>query len=123
VRVGTDPDDTCLAADALLARFAPNREQARRAFRAFIAVGLDDRVDERVVGERIGRPDFLRDRFGMQLEGEVPRTQIEPLPPPLEELFAGADQREQGQQGVRSCIHACRRRCAACVTPKLVGFR
>jgi putative transposase len=88
---GIDPPVSFLAVDELLGRFAPTRNRAQAAYRRYVADGLDDRVDEQVVGERLGSTDFLRNRLGREPQAEVPRAQIEPLPPPLAELFSNGD--------------------------------
>jgi AraC-like DNA-binding protein len=72
-----------------LAQFAPTRRLARRRYRAFVEEGLAEALEQRVRGERLGEADFLRESFGFDppLE-EIPRIQVEPLPPPLEQIFA-----------------------------------
>lgn len=88
---GIDASEDFLSADRLLARFASERRKARADYRAFVAAGVGEQLEEQVLGERLGEEVFLRDRFGCELLAEVPRVQIEPLPPPLEQLFAAAD--------------------------------
>jgi REP-associated tyrosine transposase len=88
---GIDPPPGFLAVDWLLGRFAPTQRAAQAAYRRFVAEGLGDRVEERVVGERLGSEPFLRDRFGHKPHAEVPHAQLEPLPPSLSELFSNGD--------------------------------
>lgn len=86
---GLAPADPFLTTDWLLAQFAPTRGLAQRRYRAYVAAGLSDELERRTRGERLGEDDFLRDTFGYDppLE-EIPRIQIEPIPPTLEEIFA-----------------------------------
>jgi putative transposase len=88
---GIETSETFLAVDSLLARFARGREQAAARYRAFVAEGLGEPLEDRILGERLGEDEFLRDRLGCEFLPEVPRGQIEPLPPSLEQLFAGTD--------------------------------
>jgi putative transposase len=80
-----------LTTDWLLAQFAPTRRLAQRRYRAFVEEGLAEALEEQVRGERLGDADFLRESFGFDppLE-EIPRVQVEPLPPLLDEIFAAA---------------------------------
>jgi hypothetical protein len=78
-----------LAAERLLGRFAPTRARARARYREFVANGLGDEIDEEVTGERLGDERFLRERI--PADPEIPRAQVEPVPPSLEELFASGD--------------------------------
>jgi AraC-like DNA-binding protein len=78
-----------LAADLLLGRFARDRRRAQALYRRFVADGIGERVHEQVVGERLGGEGFLRERI--PAADEVPRLQVEPHAPSLEELFAGGD--------------------------------
>src|SRR5207253_2210992 len=51
--------------------------------------GVDEALEERVRGERLGSDAFLRERFGHEPPlPEIPRAQVEPLPPNLEELLS-----------------------------------
>jgi putative transposase len=89
---GIDVREGFLACELLLARFDPvDRARARTRYRRFVAEGLGEALAEQVVGERLGGDEFLSDRFGRQLHPEIPRVQIEPLPPPLAELFWNGD--------------------------------
>jgi putative transposase len=80
-----------LASDRLLALFAPSQARAQVLYRRFVAGGLTDQLEEQVVGERLGSDAFLRDRFGHDPHLEIPHAQLEPLPPPLDELFSTGD--------------------------------
>jgi putative transposase len=86
---GIDPVERPLAADQLLARFHPQRNQAQALYRSFVADGIGERLDDQVVGERLGDQPFLRERI--PATDEVPYAQIEPIPPTLEELFSNRD--------------------------------
>jgi putative transposase len=86
---GIDPVKAPLAADQLLHRFHAQRKHAQALYRCFIADGTDERLDEQITGERLGDQSFLRQRI--PAADEVPRVQIEPIPPPLEELFSNTD--------------------------------
>ena len=88
---GIEAGEMFLAVDSLLVRFARGRKQAAARYRAFVAAGLGEPLDEQILGERLGEEEFLRDRFGCAFLPEVPRVQIEPLPPALERLFGGTD--------------------------------
>ncbi len=88
---GIEAGETFMAVEPLLARFARRREQAAARYRAFVAEGLGEPLEEQILGERLGEDEFLRDRLGCAFVPEVPRVQIEPMPPPLERLFAGTD--------------------------------
>jgi putative transposase len=81
-----------LSTDWLLQEFAPRRREAERSYREFIAEEIDDLLELQVAGERLGREDFLRATFGFDppLE-EIPRVQVEPVPPPLEAILDAAD--------------------------------
>jgi putative transposase len=89
--VGINAGEAFLAADRLLARFASARARARARYRSFVSEGLMEPLEPEVVGERLGTGRFLRDRFGCDVLPEIPRVQVEPLPPTLQELFAGVD--------------------------------
>jgi REP element-mobilizing transposase RayT len=87
---GTGAAELPLALDRLLASFAPTVRLARAAYRRFVDPNADDDFD--VHGERLGSPEFLRNTFGRDLPiPEIPRRQIEPFPPTLEELFAAGE--------------------------------
>jgi putative transposase len=89
---GIDVCETFLAVEGLLAHFGAERRRAEAGYRAFVAGGLEEQLHEQVVGERLGEEDFLQNRFGHELRPEVPRAQIEPMPPLLEKLFAAGDE-------------------------------
>jgi putative transposase len=79
--------DLPLALDRLLGSFAPTIRAAQAAYRRLADPGSGDDFDVR--GERLGSREFLRNTFGHDLPiPEIPRRQIEPFPPSLEELFA-----------------------------------
>jgi putative transposase len=80
-----------LTTDWLLAQFAPTRMAAQRRYRAYAAQGIGDALEERVRGERLGADNFLRATHGYDPPlAEIPRRQVEPLRPRLDEIFAGA---------------------------------
>lgn len=78
-----------LTTDWLLAEFASSRKLAQRRYRAHIAAGLAEAQKLNSVGERLGNLDFLGQSFGFEppLE-EIPRVQVEPMPPPLQQIFS-----------------------------------
>jgi REP-associated tyrosine transposase len=86
---GIDPVVAPLAADRLLARFHIRRQRAQTLYRRFVADGAGERLDEQVLGERLGDEPFLRQRIAAT--DEVPHVQIEPVPPTLDELFSNGD--------------------------------
>ena len=86
---GIDAAPGFLAVDRLLGMFAPTRAQAQVLYRRFVAEGIGQPLEEQVVGERLGGDEFLRKRF--LGSAEVPRVQLEPIPPSLDELFSAAD--------------------------------
>ena len=81
-----------LSTDWLLSQFAPRRRLAERSYREYVAEGVDELLELQVAGERLGQDDFLRTTFGFDppLE-EIPRVQVEPIPPPLERIFSASD--------------------------------
>lgn len=86
---GSAPARAFLCTDVLLGQFGKTRTAAQGAYRDFVAEGIDDALAEQVRGERLGEKAFLRDRFGLDAPvAEVPRVQVEPVRPPLEEIFA-----------------------------------
>ena len=87
--LGTAAAPVPLTLDRLLGAVAPTRRLARGRYRDSVRAGLEDALEERVRGERLGGKPFLRHDFGYDEPiPEVPREQWLPLPPPLEELFA-----------------------------------
>ena len=80
-----------LSTDWLLSEFAPRRGLAERSYREYVAEEVDGLLELQVAGERLGRDEFLRTTFGFDppLE-EIPRVQVEPSPPALEEIFTAA---------------------------------
>jgi putative transposase len=87
--VGSAASPVPLALDRLLGAFAPTRRHAQRRYRAYVLAGLEEALEERVRGERLGEEPFLRNDFGHDEPiPEVPREQWLPQPPTLEELFA-----------------------------------
>ena len=84
---GVADPDLPLALDRLLGSFAPTIRAAQAAYRRLADPSSGDDFDVR--GERLGSREFLRNTFGHDLPiPEIPRRQIEPFPPSLEELFA-----------------------------------
>ena len=83
--------EVTLALAPLLELFGPGPGLARAqaAYRAYVGEGIADALTERVQGERLGSDAFLRESFGYKPPlPEIPRPQVEPLPPTLAELFA-----------------------------------
>jgi REP element-mobilizing transposase RayT len=86
---GLRPPETFLTTDWLLAQFASTRGLAQKSYRVHVAEGAADLLANSVTGERLGEGDFLRSRFGFDSPlPEIPRVQVEPVPPTLEEIFA-----------------------------------
>ena len=86
---GLEPPPPFLTTDWLLAQFAPTRKLAQQRYRAYVEEGVDDDLERRVRGERLGQEDFLRGTFGYDPPlAEIPRVQVEPIPPLLDEIFA-----------------------------------
>jgi len=86
---GLEPPPPFLTTDWLLAQFAPTRKLAQQRYRAYVEEGVDDDLERRVRGERLGQEDFLRGTFGYDPPlAEIPRVQVEPIPPSLDEIFA-----------------------------------
>jgi REP element-mobilizing transposase RayT len=86
---GLAPTESFHTTDWLLTQFAPTRRLAQRRYRAYVAEGAADALEQRVRGERLGEDDFLRESHGFDPPlAEIPREQVEPLPPRLEEIFA-----------------------------------
>lgn len=78
-----------LTSDWILAHFASTRAVAQARYRDYVTTGANDPLARRVRGERLGTATLLRETFGLEAPlPEIPRTQIEPLPPPLTEIFA-----------------------------------
>jgi REP-associated tyrosine transposase len=87
--LGEAEPEVTLALGPLLALFAEEPALARVRYREFVREGIAEALAERVRGERLGSEAFLRERFGHEPPlPEIPRLQVEPLPPSLEELFA-----------------------------------
>jgi putative transposase len=81
-----------LALQSLLALFAPRPALARARYREFVRAGIVEALEQRVRGERLGGEAFLRERFGYEPPlPEIPRRQVEPLPPSLAEIFAAGN--------------------------------
>lgn len=78
-----------LTTDWILGAFGSERASASERYRAYVAEGFS--ISPRVVGERVGSASFLRRRHGGETRlAEVPRAQLEPMPPPLEHVFASS---------------------------------
>jgi putative transposase len=78
-----------LALERLLSQFGDDPALARMRYREFVEEGIGEALEEHVRGERLGSDGFLRERFGHEPPlPEIPRVQVEPLPPPLDEIFA-----------------------------------
>ncbi len=86
---GQAPAEPFLTTDWLLGNFAGTRAAAQARYRDFIAAGVGESLADRIRGERLGSESFLRERFaGDPPLAEIPRVQIEPIRPTLDELFA-----------------------------------
>ncbi|MDQ3949884.1 MAG: transposase [Gemmatimonadota bacterium] len=84
---GLEAPEAFLHTDWLLAQFGQARGVAQARYREFVADGLSDALEVR--GERLGSGVFLRERHGPDPPlTDIPRIQVEPLPPTLEEIFA-----------------------------------
>jgi putative transposase len=84
---GTAPVPAFLHVETILSQFATRRRLAQHAYRSYIERGIDEALNVR--GQRVGTNSFLRDTFGRDPPiREIPREQIEPLPPELKEIFA-----------------------------------
>jgi putative transposase len=87
---GYTPAERFLFTDWILGCFAGSKSIAKARYRAFVAEGDPDSLGARIQGERLGGRALLTERFGHDPPlAEVPRAQIEPLPPTLSEIFAG----------------------------------
>jgi REP-associated tyrosine transposase len=85
---GLEPPRPFLSTELLLSHFGSSLRAAQAGYRRFVAKGLEDALEERVRGERLGSDAFLRSRFGLDPPmAEIPRAHIEPVPPPLTEIF------------------------------------
>jgi putative transposase len=79
-----------LTTDWILGCLAGSKSTAQARYRAFVAEGDYEPLGRRVRGERLGGRALLEERFGFEPPlAEVPRVQVEPLPPTLPEIFAG----------------------------------
>jgi REP element-mobilizing transposase RayT len=87
---GQAPAPRFLVTDWILGHFAMSRRTAEARYRAFVAEGEPEAPGGRVRGERLGGASLLTERFGYEPPlAEIPRVQLEPLPPTLEVIFAG----------------------------------
>ncbi len=78
-----------LATEFVLAQLASDPKRARSRYQKFIAGDADDALLKQVGGERLGSEGFLRESFGLEPPiAEVARSEVEPLPPDLAEIFA-----------------------------------
>jgi hypothetical protein len=72
----------------MLVTVGTTRRAAQAQYRAFVLDGIDDALAEAVRGQRLGTDALLRDTFGYDPPlAQMPREQIEPLPPSLDEIF------------------------------------
>ena len=86
---GHAPVERFLVTDWILGSFATTRRAAQARYRAFVAEGEPEPLGGRVRGERLGSTTLLTERFGHDPPlAEIPRVQIEPLPPTLAEIFS-----------------------------------
>jgi hypothetical protein len=75
--------------DWILSQFGTTRRVAQARYRAYIEGAAGEPGDEQVRGERVGDDEFLRETFGFEPPvAEVPRVQVQPLSPPLADIFA-----------------------------------
>jgi len=78
-----------LTSDWVLAHFARTGGRAQALYRDYVAVGATEELSRRVRGERLGSEGLLRETFGLEAPiPEIPRAQVEPLPPTLSDIFA-----------------------------------
>lgn len=85
---GLEPAQPFLTTDWLLTAFGSTRNAAQESYRNHVAEGAVALLDQRVKGERLGEGDFLRATFGFDAPlPEIPRVQVEPIPPTLDEIF------------------------------------
>lgn len=86
---GLEEPPDFLTTDWLLAQFSSRRSLAQRRYREFVGSVLRDPA---VCGERVGTDPFLSLKLGRRdALPEVPRPQLQPLRPPLTEVFANED--------------------------------
>jgi putative transposase len=79
-----------LVTDWILGTFSATRNSAQERYRAFVAEGGTDALGAMVRGERLGDTKLLTERFGHDPPiAEIPRVQVDPLPPTLAQIFAG----------------------------------
>jgi len=69
----------------------PLAGEGEAAYHRFVDEALGEELEQQVIGERLGGEAFLRARLGDRLDPEIPRVQLEPLPPPLEQLLTNGD--------------------------------
>jgi REP element-mobilizing transposase RayT len=91
-----------LHVDALLGEFAHERGAAQRAYRRFVAAGLADDLPGRVHAQLyLGDESFIATASAdLEPIREVARRQWQPLPPPLDTLFA-----REGKPAIRTAHH------------------
>jgi putative transposase len=86
---GLDQSPDFLTTDWLLAQFSSSRQRAQKRYREFVASAVGDPP---VCGERVGGDPFLALKLGRRdALPEVPRLQLQPLRPPLAEVFANEE--------------------------------
>jgi putative transposase len=86
---GFEESPDFLTTDWLLAQFSSSRELAQKHYREFVASAVGD---PDVCGERVGGDPFLALKLGRRdALPEVPRPQLQPLRPPLAEVFANEE--------------------------------
>jgi putative transposase len=85
---GLSPSPRFLCTDWILAQFGATRRLAQARYSEYVAEAIGEAVAERIRGERLGTDEFLRTTFGFEPPiPEIPREQVEPIPPSLEEIF------------------------------------
>lgn len=86
---GTGAAEPFLSIDWLLSQFGEDRRVAQRRYQQFVACGVSEALEQEVRGERLGGEPFLRERVELPPPfAEIPRIQVQPLPPSLAEIFA-----------------------------------
>jgi putative transposase len=87
---GDAPPEPFLTTDWILCCFASSRAAAQARYRAFVLERDPEPLAGQVRGERLGGRALLEESFGLEPPlAEIPRVQVEPLPPPaLAEIFA-----------------------------------
>lgn len=80
--------DPLLDGSGILGMFADRRSLAGERYRRFVLDGIGVELSAEIRGERLGSERFLaRDLGGGKASSEIPRDQLKPLRPSLEQVF------------------------------------